>query len=133
MTRQMTIEDAMRAGEEGMHRAAKGAEKNHPGWGDIALAFLTKWAHGKPADELWTGEDVTDAYRRSEPEMFQAKDDRAWGPIFQKAQRLNIIRERDREARRRKGHGVKGAARYVSLISGRRWSEIHALLGGPRG
>lgn len=126
MTRQMTIEDAVAAGALGQRAALARAEKDREGWGDIAFVFLKKWARERQPGELFTGEDISDAYA-ADANMPQPADQRAWGPIIQRATRRGVITAQDNKGVRRKGHGSKGAARYRSLICGLRWTELEAL------
>lgn len=123
MNQQNLLANARAAGQEGMERVARNAEKNAPGWGRLALIYLARYAVNRPRGELFTIEDVSDSYR-TDGCFLQAHDMRAWGSVAKKAKRLGLIEFKDALGIRRFGHGTTGANRYVSRVSGKRWTEV---------
>lgn len=79
------------ARDEGIQRAADGAETRIPGWGDRALDILACFASRSEArTQPFTSEDVRKYAANlglpSPPEL------RAWGSVFQRAVRRGMIR-----------------------------------------
>ncbi len=93
----------------GMKRAAQSAERMNPGWTDEAFEFLKKYAR---SHELFISEDVSDMSR--EEGMRQPSTDRAWGSIYTRAQKENIIIQ-DGSGRSRRRHNSI-CPRWRSLI-----------------
>lgn len=128
MAQQMTIEDAMRARDAGIAAAQASTERMDPGWKDVALAFIAKYAMAKRPREQFTTEDVVDAYKAGDL-MPPPKGDKAWGGVIQTAQRKGFIakvRDEDGNVKtlpRRKGHCSPGPV-FVSLIAGKRATEV---------
>lgn len=120
---QIPLALAVAQGEEGVRRGAERSERVIPGWLDVAFLFLCRWAHARSRSELFTAEDVTDSYA-SDPGFVQPVDQRHWGAVFKRAIKRGVIEFVDAKGRRRKGHGVVGATRYRSKVSGKRWTEI---------
>lgn len=105
MSYQLTLEDAIAAGERGMHQAEDAAGY---GWTDEALTFLTRYAQSAGT---FTAEEVVDTARIC---GLIPPDQRAWGGVFQMAARRGVIRRTNETYQRRKGHGS------VSL----KWSAV---------
>lgn len=123
MTQQMSLTLARAAGEEGMRQASEHAERVSPGVTDVMYAFLVKWAMQRQRGERFTAEPISDAYA-ADPCFVQPTDQRAWGGVIQRATNRGIIRWIDNDGVRRKGHGVRGAKRYISLVIGKRATEV---------
>lgn len=119
----MTLALARAAGEAGMQAAVDHAERVDPGWSDLAYAYLVKFAINAPRGERFTAEAITDAYA-ADAGFVQPPDQRAWGGVFLRAMNKGVLSIADFNGVRRKGHGTKGAKRYRSLVTGRRWTEL---------
>lgn len=72
--------------EAGMKLAADHAEENCRGWGDRAYAFLVEFA--KKYDSF-ISEDVSDASKAAD--FPQPTTDRAWGQVYRRAIKNDII------------------------------------------
>jgi hypothetical protein len=68
---------------DGMHAAQAHAERQQPGWTELALAFLQRF----PLAEF-IAEDVAKAARGFLPDP---PDSRAWGAVFNTARRRKLI------------------------------------------
>lgn len=101
LNRDGTVSDLARARHErddGMARAIRHAEQDYPGWKDVAFRFL----HNYALTHLhFISEDVSDASRAWG--MVQPPTDRAWGSVYQRAQREGIIVQ-DGAGRSRRRH-----------------------------
>lgn len=75
------------------------AEREIPGWSDIALHFLRNFAARQ--SELFTAEAVTKAAQ--EWGMAEPSNPRAWGGVYRRAIKAGIIRQVDCEGRRYNG------------------------------
>ena len=82
-----SLAEAVSAGERGMQRAADHAEREAPGWGELAFDFLERFA--AETDGPFLAEEVVEAAAGIVP---PAPDARAWGSVFQKASRRKVIR-----------------------------------------
>lgn len=122
-TTQLPIDFARRAGEEGIRASTEGAEARSPGITDLMYAFLVKFARAARRSDRFTAEEITVAYAR-DPVFEQPKDMRSWGGVFLRATHNEILAIADYEGTRTLGHGVKGAKRYRSLVSGKRATEV---------
>lgn len=120
---QMTLALARAAGDAGMNQATGHAERVNGGITDLMYAYLVKFALNVPRGERFTAEVVTDSYA-SDSGFEQPTDQRAWGGVFLRAMNKGVLSIADFNGVRRKGHGTKGAKRYRSLVTGRRWTEL---------
>jgi hypothetical protein len=123
MSQQMSLALARAQGEEGLRQVTEHAERIAPGVTDVMYAFLVKWAMQRERGERFTAEPISDAYA-ADPCFVQPHDQRCWGGVFQRAVNRGVLRYIDNDGVRRKGHGVKGAKRYVSLVIGKRATEV---------
>lgn len=73
----------------GMSRALEHAEQEEPGWGDVALLFLKKYAreHAEP----FTALDVRTA--AAEWGLSEPPTPKAFGSVFQRAAREGVIKK----------------------------------------
>jgi hypothetical protein len=83
----VSLAEAAARRDTGIQRAADHAEREAPGWGEIAFAFLERFAAESAYPFL--AEQVVEAAQGVVP---PAPDGRAWGGIFQKASRRKVIR-----------------------------------------
>lgn len=81
-----SLQNAEELAQAGMDRALANAEARHRDWSDIAYDFLVQYAR---EHESFISEDVSDQSR--EVGFPQPPTDRAWGSIYRRAQRANII------------------------------------------
>lgn len=107
---QLTIEDAIAAGQESMQECVEHAEEL--GFStDAAKAFVLNWlAEYGPS---W-GEDIVDAAEKTHRLDLRVHDARAWGSVFSGLARQHKIRTVE-IGLRRKGKGTAGARRW-SLV-----------------
>lgn len=70
----------------GMMRAARHAEAVHLHWNDMAYAFLVEFAR---SNANFISEDVSDASKQVD--FPQPPTDRAWGSVYRKAVKNDII------------------------------------------
>ena len=70
----------------GMMRAARHAEQVHSSWNDQAYAFLVAFAK---THQSFISEDVSDASR--EVDFPQPPTDRAWGSVYRRAIKDDVI------------------------------------------
>src|SRR5258706_12757805 len=113
----MTLELARAAGEGGIRASSENAERRSPGITDVMYAFLVKFALRSKRSDRFTAEAITVEYGQ-DGVFVQPPDMRSWGGVFQRAARNGILEIADYEGVRKLGHGVKGAKRYRSLVSG---------------
>lgn len=106
---QLSIDFAHAEARKGMARALEHAEADCPKWGDVALAFLTQFAR---THKTFISEDVSDASK--EWGMVQPPSDRAWGAIYRRAIKLDIIVQ-DGSGRSLRRHGSI-CPRWRSLV-----------------
>lgn len=124
MTNQMGLELARAEGREAMNACLDKADRvNPPEWGSLAYAFLVKFAMLKKRADLWTAEDVTDAFA-ADANFVQPHDLRAFGGVFKLAIRKGVMEVVDHRGVRRNGHGVTGAARYRTCMHKRLPGEV---------
>jgi hypothetical protein len=83
---QIDLDFSRAARDRGMAQALDHAEREEPTWGDLAFAFLKRYA---ARHATFISEDVSDASR--EWGMIQPPTDRAWGPIYCRAAKAGII------------------------------------------
>jgi hypothetical protein len=100
---------ARELGRQGQQRALEAAERRDPEFGHRAYSWLADYVQQRGRGEAFTGESLVDAMKLC---GITPKDDRAFGSIFSKALRLNLIR-RHGFVPRRKGHGTQGGSLYV--------------------
>ncbi len=97
---QMTIEDAIAAGNVGMQLA----EDAMPvWWRDEADRFIRRFA--AQAARPFSSEDLVATANAC---GFSIREERAWGAAFQRAARAGVIRRSSETYRRAKGNGSVG-------------------------
>lgn len=81
---QLSLDVAIRKRDQGMAQAEAGANATHQDWSDAALEYLS--AHAR-------SNEVFPAYFVTQPaeKFFPGVNQKAWGPIFQRALRLKLI------------------------------------------
>src|SRR3954467_9221039 len=97
---QMPLDYAKAARDEGQQRALEGAEADTQGWGDIAAEFLKRYAE---THEFFPGFFVT-AESEKDDTFPKPKNERAWGVIYTRAQKLFWIKKTDRRVPHPKRH-----------------------------
>lgn len=96
----------------GMHRAARHAEEVHMHWNDQAYAFLVAFSR---THKEFISEDVSDA---SKAQGFpQPPTDRAWGSVYRKACRNDVIIQVGTGRSRRRHASI--CPRWGSLVFGK--------------
>lgn len=123
---QMTLALARAAGDAGMQAATEHAERVDPGWSDVALVFVAKWARERKQSDRFTAEAFVDDYV-NDPNFVQPPDERAFGSVVKRAISKGLIAYSDSHGRRRKGHGSR-CDRYRSLVAGQPWTAVRARL-----
>ena len=90
---------AKAARDRGINKALNSVERACADWPEVAYHFLVSFAQH---NEFFTGEQVSFAsrFKRSFP---QPRDERAWGAIYQRAQRDGLI-VKSGTAPRHRGH-----------------------------
>lgn len=81
-----TLLEARAAANEGMQIATAHADEDIPGWSDMALEYIHSYAL---SHERFTGWHVT--HTATLTNAVPQKSGKAWGALFQKAQRLKWI------------------------------------------
>jgi hypothetical protein len=76
-------------GEQGMERAAAGAEAEIPGWGDSAYGHLIDFIGAHRGERFTTERVKAFAYGRGLP---KPRNESAWGPVMNTAARNHRIR-----------------------------------------
>jgi hypothetical protein len=104
---QLTLEDAIAAGEQGMQQAAKGAERRDPGFAPRAEALFRAHLVACPDLADWN-ENMVDAARAG---GVAPEDDRAFGIVFKSMAARGVI-ECIEYGPRRKGRGTAGARKW---------------------
>lgn len=104
--RQMTIDEAIAAGDAAIRRAADRAERTMPGFSRRAASYMAAYltAHGPTS-----GEDLVDAAIAA---GYAAADGRAFGAAFRaliSVHRAPVLRS---DLPRRRGHGTTGGRLY---------------------
>lgn len=94
----------------GMQRAADAADRLHSDWSESAFLFLKDYAR---THQTFIGEDVSDAHISAG--LPQPRDLRAWGGLYQRAQKAGIIVHAGFGKSRRRCSETK---RYASQIYG---------------
>lgn len=123
---QLGLEIAKQRGEEGMRAATAHAERKCPGWEDLALVFVAKYAQARKLADRFTAEDFVDLYM-GDDNFVKPPDERAFGSVVKRAIAKGIIAYSDSHGRRRKGHGSR-CDRYKSLVAGQPWGAIVARM-----
>lgn len=95
----------------GMLRAARHAEDVHPNWNDQAYEFLFRFARGR---KEFISEDVSDASKRVD--FPQPTTDRAWGSVYRRACRNDVIIQVGTGRSRRRHASI--CPRWGSLVFG---------------
>jgi hypothetical protein len=99
---------ARRLGDEAGQRCRGKADEACPGFSGRAFAFLERYARERTT---FNGEDATNAAKQS---GIRPSDDRAFGPIYAKLIRDNVIRV-VAFVPRVKGHGSMGGKVYAAV------------------
>lgn len=120
---QMDLALARAEGVAGMERAESHAERVSPGIAEAMYLYLLRYAQQCERGDRFTAEVVTLLYAKDGC-LVQPPDSRSWGGVFVRAINRGIIAIADFNGVRTLGHGTKGAKRYRSLVSGKRWSEV---------
>lgn len=95
-----TMEQVQVERDLGIARAEGAANRQVPGWSELAFRFLRRFA--MTAQEF-TGEDVTEAFNKTD--FTKPKDDRAWGGVYQRAVREGVMEKHPTKTRpRARGH-----------------------------
>ena len=79
------------------------AEREIPKWGELALAFLKRYAE---RNAEFPGFFVTMA-AETDPNFPAPAEDRAWGGVWKRAARMGIVKDTSRTMRHPRRHGVK--------------------------
>lgn len=106
--RQLTLDDAIAAGQRGMTQATEAAERRDPLFREKAEAVMLRHLSTRHDRSAW-GEDLTDIARAH---GCTPPDDRAFGAVFQSLARRGLIRCVEFGVRR-KGRGTAGARRWA--------------------
>ena len=96
----------------GMQRAARHAEAVHMHWNDQAYDFLVGFAR---SHKEFISEDVSDASKKAD--FPQPPTDRAWGSVYRKALRNDIIIQVGTGRSRRRHASI--CPRWGSLVFGK--------------
>jgi hypothetical protein len=81
-----SLDIAFAAASTGMSQAADAADRNIPGWTNMAFEFLVDFAR---SHDRFISEDVSDASKKTN--FPQPHTDRAWGSVYRRAIKENII------------------------------------------
>ena len=106
LTAQLTIADAIEAGQRGM---ALAGDKAGATFAQEAFTFLERFA--QTTSRPFASEEVTELAATC---GLVAPDARAWGGVFQRAARAGLIRRSAEMYRRKYGNGT-WAPKWVSL------------------
>lgn len=101
---QLTITDAIAAGEIGMQRSAEAAERRDPDFRTKATHAMLAHLRAAPLRRA-AGEDLVDAALAAGA---VPPDARAFGGIFLALSRRNVIRCLRSDLPRKRGHGTTG-------------------------
>ena len=104
-------EIARRLAREGQERALDRAERDTPSWGDLALAWLRRYAERHAEFPAWFA--TQEAER--DPDFPAPSNPRAWGAIWKRAQRERIVRASGRTLPHPKRHGCPAVV-WMSLV-----------------
>ena len=104
--RQMTIDDAIAAGDAAIRRSAARAERDIPGFSRRAASYMAAYltAHGPTS-----GEDLVDAAIAA---GYAPADGRAFGAALRALLRDHDVRVLRSDLPRRRGHGTTGGRLY---------------------
>lgn len=94
-----SLQAAREARDCGINQSLNSAERACADWSEVAYHFLTGFAK---YNEFFTGEQVAMA-SRNKKNFPQPRDERAWGAIYQRAQRDGLI-VKSGTAPRHRGH-----------------------------
>ena len=103
----MSTQHALQAGLAQMSLCIEAQDNREPFWSLEAYAFLQRFVNAQPKGKPFSAEAVTVAARDA---GIKAKDNRAWGATFLRAQREGLIRRSNTMIRRAFGHGAYGPA-----------------------
>jgi hypothetical protein len=112
----------------GMAAAIEHADRSDPGWSSRAYSLLCRYAE---THEFFISEDVSDHSKSIG--MSQPPTDRAWGPLYRRAQRDGVIVQ-DGSGRSRRRH-ASICPRWRSLVFGGQpgaTDKTSDLMGGVR-
>lgn len=102
--RQLTLDDAIAAGREGMAQSVESAERRDPLFREKAEAAILRHLAASP-DRCAPGEELTEVARAHGAEC---KDGRAFGAVFLSLARRGLIRCLRSDLPRKRGHGSSG-------------------------
>lgn len=88
MTQQISIDFTAARRDAGIQRAADHAEREAPGWGEGAVAFVQWYARH---NREFLAEDVIESYIRVG--LPEPPDGRAWGAVIRRAAKLGAIQK----------------------------------------
>lgn len=97
MSEQLTIDDAIAAGQRGM---AQAEDASGHWFADEADRFISRFVASAP--RAFSAEELVETARTC---GLIPSDDRAWGGAFQRAARAGVIRRSSEVYRRTRGHG----------------------------
>jgi hypothetical protein len=101
---QLTLDDAIAAGTEGMAQATDAAVLKDPIFMEKAIEAILRHLQASP-DRCAPGEELVDVARAHGA---QCKDGRAFGSVFQALMRRGLIRCLRSDLPRKRGHGTSG-------------------------
>ena len=99
--------EALHAGLAQMQLCIDAQDNREPFWSLEAYTFLQRFVEVQPKGKPFSAEAVTVAAREA---GIRARDARAWGATFLRAQREGLIRRSNTMIRRALGHGSYGPA-----------------------
>ena len=115
MTAQLSLIDeqgrARQARDEGMSRALAHAEADTPSWGEIAYAWLYRYA---TSHERFTGFILTAESHRDKT-FPQPANERAWGQVYRRATKSGVIRDSGQTMPHPRRHACKAIV-WRSLV-----------------
>lgn len=86
MSHQFTLDQALARQKDGMERALSHAEQECSTWPELAFRFLEMYCRKNLS---FISEDVSSASK--DYGLVQPPTDRAWGPIYKRAQKAGMI------------------------------------------
>lgn len=86
---QMDISFGRAQAEAGIERVSKKADKTHPGWLDLAYAFIELYVQRAKSGDEFTAEMIVEA--AVEHGILMPHDDRAWATPVRRAAKAKLI------------------------------------------